>query len=134
MKLNRVAKLGFDRFGRLASRFLDSADDVYGGAKSLTRGCFPHQFHHASKRIKKQAGTHTTDLRKETPLDEMVLRTVARIICHASGHSGRVDDTLKIVLEKTLAGRVAAAAVSQQQHRLSICVGLLADAIPIPLH
>ena len=51
---------------------------------------------------------------------------------HANRQSDRVAQTLQVVFENVLAGRIAAAAVAGQQNRSGIAVALLADPIPVP--
>ncbi len=51
---------------------------------------------------------------------------------HANRQSDRVAQTLQVVFENVLAGRIAAAAVTGQQNRSCIAVALLTDPIPVP--
>ena len=51
---------------------------------------------------------------------------------HADRQPDRIAQTLQVVLENVLAGRVAAAAVAGQQNRSCLGVTLLADPIPVP--
>ncbi len=51
---------------------------------------------------------------------------------HANRQSDRIAQTLQVMFENILAGRIAAAAVAGQQNRSCIAVTLLADPIPVP--
>lgn len=71
-------------------------------------------------------------MRKEASLDRIVLRAVRRIVGNANRQPDRIAQTLQVVFENILAGRIAAATVAGQQNRSGIAVTLLADPIPVP--
>ena len=72
-------------------------------------------------------------MRKESPFDRVVFRTVARIVSHADPNADRIDDGLQVVFENVLRRRIAATTIHKHQNGICVWVALEADSIPIPL-
>ena len=134
VELDGCSNDGFHFVRRFPTGFVDSVDHIHSRAKSGTRGRLPHQFDDSLQRIKQHARADAAQMRKQTTLDRIVFRAVTRVVGHTNGHLRAVGNQLKIVLEKILAGRVAAAAIKQQQHAARLRIRLLSDAIPVPLN
>jgi hypothetical protein len=71
-------------------------------------------------------------MRKETTLNQIILRTIARVVSHANFHTKLVGQLLQIVLEEILLGSVAAATVAQPQDRCCLGITPFANAVPLP--
>lgn len=54
-------------------------------------------------------------MRKETTLNQIVLRTITRVVSYANLHTDLLHQLLQIMLKDVGVGRVAAATVAQPQ-------------------
>ena len=97
----------------LASRLIMAANHIDCRAQPGARCGFAHQGDHGVKRVEQQALARSRDMRKETTLNQIVLRTIARVVCHTNFHTNLLSQQLQIMLEEIGVGRVAAATVAQ---------------------
>jgi len=116
----------------VASRLIAASNDVDRGSQSGRSGCATHEIDNGLDCIEKHAAASSPKMGKETSLNRIVLRAVRRIVGHANRQPDRIAQTLQVVFENVLAGRIATAAVAGQQNRSCIAVALLSDPIPVP--
>src|SRR5438552_18917349 len=71
-------------------------------------------------------------MRKQTTLNQIILRTRARVVRHTNLHTNLISQLLHIMLEEILVGRVAAATVAQPEDGGRRGITPLPNTIPIP--
>jgi len=72
-------------------------------------------------------------MREQTSFNQIVLRTVTRIVGHANRKADRVRQHLQIILHDVLRRGVAASTVEQQEKGTGVRITLATDAVPVPL-
>src|SRR6266516_5190077 len=97
----------------LASRLIMAANHIDCRAQPGARCGFAHQGDYSVKRVEQQALARSRDMRKETTLNQIVLRTIARGVCHTNFHTNLLSQQWQIMLEEIGVGSVAAATVAQ---------------------
>ena len=120
-------------FGGISSGFVESFDDVDGCFQAGGCGCLFHEIHRAFESIEQHPCAGATHVRKETPFNEIVFRTVARIVRHTDLDADFIHNSLQVVFENVLRGGVTSATIRQQQNRIRIGITLSPDPIPVPL-
>ena len=116
----------------LASRLIMAANHIDCRAQPGARCGFAPQGDYSVKRVEQQALARSRDMRKETTLNQMVLRTRARVVRHANFHPNLVGQQLQIMLEDIGVRGIAAAAIAQPEDRRRLGITPLAHAVPRP--
>ncbi len=116
----------------IAAGFIHAAYDVHRRSQPGARRGFAHQGDHSVQRVEQYALTRSRDMRKETTLNQIVLRTIAGVVSHANFHPNLVGQPLQIMLEDRGVRGVAASAIAQPEDRRCLGITPLADAVPLP--
>ena len=77
----------FDVFCGVATDFVNSPDNVDRRCQTGVCGCVSHQFDGGIQSVEQQTRAGAADMRKESPFDWIVIRTVTRIVGHADFHA-----------------------------------------------
>src|SRR5215468_5996561 len=92
----------------LASRLIMAANHLACRAQPGARCGFAHHGDHGVKRVEPPALARSREMRQETTLKQMVLRTRARVVCHTP----LLSPQWQSMLAERGIGRVAAATVA----------------------
>src|SRR5215471_10394740 len=96
----------------LASRLIMAATHLACRAQPGARCGFAHHGDHGVKRVEPPALARSREMRQETTLKQMVLRTRARVVCHTHFHTPLRSPQWQSMLAERGIGRVAAATVA----------------------
>jgi len=70
-------------------------------------------------------------VRKKSPLNRIVLRTVRRIVGYSDFDTDRIAQLLQVMLENVFSRRVVSATIADNQYRCCVGVTMLADPVPV---